>query len=293
MRYSEFYYICGMKTLEKVSEMISFRSSDFFLNKKVGFVPTMGALHQGHLALVKEAKRNSDICVVSIFVNPRQFNNPSDFKLYPKHPDRDIELLKTNGCDVLFLPESDDIYSNYDGYDVDLEGIDNVLEGKYRPGHFKGVIDVVYRLFDIVRPHKSFFGQKDYQQLVIIKKMTDIAMPDIEIVECPTVREKSGLAMSSRNQRLTEEQKESASQIYKIINEYELHQIVNKETDEIANQIKSRIDKIEDLKTEYVAFCEQNTLKPVIILRKNMSVVLCVAVFCGQVRLIDNKILHF
>ncbi|MFY7667781.1 MAG: pantoate--beta-alanine ligase, partial [Crocinitomicaceae bacterium] len=178
-------------------------------SKNIGFVPTMGALHAGHLRLIQRASEENDIVVVSIFVNPTQFNNKEDLLHYPRTIEKDMALLKENCSNYLvFNPEVNEIYPSNDQFkSIDLGHFDEVLEAKFRPGHFKGVVHVVHNLFHLVKPEKAYFGQKDFQQLAHIRRMTKEELPQIEIVGCPTVREKDGLAMSSRNMRLNEEQR--------------------------------------------------------------------------------------
>ena len=202
-----------MKIINTVAEYKDFLSATD--KKQTGFVPTMGALHRGHLSLVRKALSENDLTVVSIFVNPKQFNDKKDFEKYPRTLEKDLELLKNEKCDIVFVPKTDDIYNNYDGIKIDFKGLDKIYEGKFRPGHFQGVVDIVYRLFEIVKPDNAYFGEKDFQQLAIIKLMVKQFNLPINIVSCEIVREKSGLAMSSRNERLTEEQREIASFIYK------------------------------------------------------------------------------
>ncbi len=261
--------------------------------KKTGFVPTMGALHAGHISLIESSTRECDYTIASIYVNPKQFNDPSDFLNYPVTIDNDIKLLEAAGCDAVFIPETSEIYNNYSGYIIDYEGLDKILEGAYRPGHFKAVVDIVYRLFDIVKPSFSYFGQKDYQQLLIIKKMLEQTEMKITIRPCAIIREESGLAMSSRNMRLSVEEKESASQIFKIMESIDKAKIVNQQAKLIEEKITERINSVKHLKTEYVSFCEPNSLKPVIFFVKGSTVILCLAVYCGKIRLIDNKVLVF
>ncbi|MDE7373783.1 MAG: pantoate--beta-alanine ligase, partial [Odoribacter sp.] len=182
--------------------------------KVIGFVPTMGALHEGHLSLVKASKKNSDITVVSIFVNPTQFNDPEDLKRYPRTLEQDIRLLETVDCDIVFAPSVEEIYPEPDTRKFDFGYLESVMEGAKRPGHFNGVGQVVSRLFDIVSPDKAFFGMKDFQQVAIIKYMVKQLKYNIEIIPCPIVREESGLAKSSRNTLLDEEHKKTAPHIY-------------------------------------------------------------------------------
>lgn len=186
-------------------------------NVKIGFVPTMGALHQGHISLIKECKRKCDIIICSIFINPTQFNDKKDFEKYPVTIENDIYLLETNKTDILFLPSVDEVYPN--GFDqlqhFNLGYLENILEGKYRPGHFQGVCNVVYKLLDIVKPDIIFLGRKDYQQYLVLKKMMQEFFPEINIDAVDIKREKSGLAMSSRNMRLTDEARNKATAIHK------------------------------------------------------------------------------
>lgn len=275
-----------------VSDFLKIRSN-IGKTLSVGFVPTMGALHEGHLSLVKQAKSNCDFTIVSIFVNPRQFNDINDYIKYPKSFEKDIKLLEDVSCDLVFIPDKNDIYRDFDGVDIDLDGIDSVLEGKHRPGHFQGVIDIVGRLFELVKPQKAFFGKKDYQQLLVIKTMTNKMDLDVEIVGCEIVREKSGLAMSSRNTRLTNTQRENAAQINKILNKITVKNILDYNVETLIDHLTNEINKVDNIKTEYVAICEPDTLKSVYSIRNINKIIILVAFFCGNVRLIDNKYLHF
>jgi pantoate--beta-alanine ligase len=201
-----------MKTFDKVSDLQqALMQVD---REKIGFVPTMGALHEGHLSLIKESKKNSDITVVSMFVNPPQFNDPEDLKRYPRTLEKDIELLKTVDCDLVFAPSVMEIYPEPDTRKFDFGYLESIMEGAKRPGHFNGVGQVVSRLFDIVQPHKSFFGMKDFQQVAIIKNMVKQLNCPVEIIPCPIIREESGLAKSSRNTLLDENHKKNAPHIY-------------------------------------------------------------------------------
>ncbi|MCK9254821.1 MAG: pantoate--beta-alanine ligase [Bacteroidales bacterium] len=280
-----------MQIIIGVSEIIKARKS-IKQNLKIGFVPTMGALHQGHIALVKRSVKENDITIVSIFVNPKQFNDKADLINYPRNIENDLDLLEKAKCNIVFMPDNEDIYNNYQGYQTDLKGIDKIYEGEFRPGHFQGVVDVVYRLFDLVKPHKAYFGEKDFQQLAIIKLMTKNANLPIEVIACEIVREKSGLAMSSRNERLSDEQKTVSAKIYKTMLKHTKNLKPNQKTQEIIQKIKEEIDNTAFLKTEYIVFCEQESLKPVYTLAKNTDVKLCLAVWCEKIRLIDNISLH-
>lgn len=280
-----------MQIITSISQIIEARKQ-IAQNLKIGFVPTMGALHQGHISLVERSVKENDITIVSIFVNPRQFNDKTDLENYPRNIENDIVLLEKAKCDIIFTPNNDDLYANYQGHKTDLKGIDKIYEGEFRPGHFQGVVDVVYRLFDLVKPHKAYFGEKDFQQLAIIKLMTKNAKLPIEIIGCDIVREKSGLAMSSRNERLSEEERKNASEIYKTMLKNTANLKAGQKTDEIAKKIKEEIDNIPFLKTEYIVFCEPETLKPINKFSANTDIRLCLAVWCKKIRLIDNISLH-
>lgn len=253
---------------------------------KVGFVPTMGALHNGHLSLIEQAKNHTDFVVCSIFVNPTQFNDKSDLEKYPRTIEADVELLKANGCDLVFIPSVDDVYPNNNTeYSINLNGLDEVLEGKYRPGHFNGVCMVVERLFNIVEPDTAFFGIKDFQQVAIIKYMTKLRDLDIEIIACPIKRESSGLAMSSRNMLLSDQEKIEATILSKTI-------FKGKEVFENGGSLKEMYEQMHqlfntsNLELEYLEIVDNNTLKKVDVPTKNCSI--CIAAYCGNVRLIDN-----
>lgn len=253
----------------------------------IGFVPTMGALHQGHLTLVAESNKHCDCTVVSIFVNPTQFNNPDDLKRYPRDIVGDLEKLRRGGCDVVFLPAVEEIYPDSTRPAYSLGFLESVMEGRFRPGHFQGVAMVVHRLFDIVKPHKAFFGEKDFQQLAIIRKLTaDLALP-IEIVPVATEREPDGLAMSSRNQLLTPEHRAIAPMIYRILR-LAREKITTSSPEEIQQWVVSEFDKIPQLKLEYFEIADAITLEPLKGWDNHTQVVACIAVWAGKVRLIDN-----
>ena len=254
----------------------------------IGFVPTMGALHAGHIGLVERSVAENDYNVVSIFVNPTQFNNASDLEKYPRNLDADALLLEKAGCDLIFAPSIDDMYSeseqNY-RFEFDFEGLDTVMEGKFRPGHFNGVVQIVSKLFTLVQPHKSYFGEKDFQQLAIIHLMTKKLGFDIEIIDCPIVREASGLAMSSRNERLTTAQREIAASISSVL--FESIKLTNNMLPaELTSWVENKIAQIEGLKLEYFEIVDAKTLQTAN--NWNSATVGCIAVFCGEVRLIDN-----
>jgi pantoate--beta-alanine ligase len=259
------------------------------LGRTIGFVPTMGALHEGHLSLVSRAGAENDTIVVSIFVNPNQFNDANDLKNYPRTLEADLELLGSIRCDYLFFPDVSEIYPEPDTREFDFGTLETVMEGRFRPGHFNGVAQVVSRLFDIVRPDKAYFGQKDFQQCSIIKKMCTLLESPIVIVPCEIVREHDGLAMSSRNTLLTSAHRAVASQIYRILQEAQ-HESAFSNPEEVKNGVYDKIGKIALLRLEYFEIVDELTLQPVASWEQEGTKVGCIAVYAGQVRLIDNLV---
>lgn len=279
-----------MKVINKTSDLQAIIEQFKNDGKSIGLVPTMGALHKGHLSLVKNSISNNDITVVSIFVNPTQFNNPNDLASYPRTVEKDLELLQTIGCDIVFAPEADDIYSKSETdsrFEFDFEGLDKVMEGKFRPGHFNGVVQIVSKLFDLVRPDRAYFGEKDFQQLAIIRLMTRRYNLPIEIVPCPIVREDSGLALSSRNSLLKDNEKQVASHIYAVLNESRQF-VPQTEVEELKQCVIAAIEQKPELKVEYFDIVDGHTLKSIGKWDESDYVVGCITVFCGNVRLIDN-----
>jgi len=277
-----------MKIFNTVLELKNFVQQSRQASKSIGFVPTMGALHAGHLSLVERAVNENDTTIVSIFVNPTQFNNKDDLAKYPRTLERDAEMLLTAGCDVIFNPAIEEIYNKNEvttTFNFDFGGLDKVMEGAFRPNHFNGVVQIVSKLFELVQPTRAYFGEKDFQQLAIIHRMNKLLRFDVQIIDCPIVREKSGLAMSSRNQRLSDKEKKIAANIYKILTENS-NFIPEKTPRELAKIIESKINNINGLKAEYVEIADRKTLQTA----QNWSkpTIICVAVFCGGVRLIDN-----
>jgi len=257
--------------------------------KTIGYVPTMGALHQGHLSLVKKAGACSDVVVVSVFVNPNQFNNPDDLKNYPRTVDQDTELLINTDCDILFLPSVDEVYPEEDLRKFDFGMLDKVMEGAFRPGHFNGVAQVVSRFFDLVNPDKAFFGEKDFQQLAIIRAMTKMLNYSIEIIPCQIVREADGLAMSSRNVRLSEQHRKESIIIYETLFESKAL-MTTKNIKEVINFVVDKINDSALFKVEYFDIVDGNTLQPITNWSECDYIVGCIAVFADKVRLIDNLI---
>lgn len=254
----------------------------------VGFVPTMGALHQGHLSLIARAKEENDIVVVSIFVNPTQFDKKEDLINYPKTIDSDLHLSKSVGCDIVFTPTAEEVYANnIQSKSFDFEGLEHQMEGKFRTGHFDGVGTIVKRLFDIVQPTKAYFGEKDFQQLQIIRSMVKQQQIPIKIIGCDIYREDDGLAMSSRNARLTNEHRAISPFIYKTLKQAKL-EFGTKNALEVINWVKSEFKKQPLLELEYFEIANEDTLKPITDKNTTQKQRAFIAVFAGEIRLIDN-----
>ena len=283
-----------MKVFDNKRGLSNFLNSLESQKLSLGFVPTMGALHQGHLGLVKRAVKENDFTIVSIYVNPTQFDNKLDLVKYPKNVDQDISLL--NKLDfhnlIIFLPTDIEIYSgNFIKEKFDFRGIDNKMEGKYRPGHFDGVATIIKKLFEIVKPNKAYFGEKDYQQLIIVKKLVNILGMPILIVGCSTHRDDNGLALSSRNKRLTTFERSYASKIYKILlSTKELFQ--RQELSEINSWVKDQFSKDPIIDLEYFEIANNSTLKSTLIINQSTKYRAFIAVHINNVRLIDNIALN-
>ncbi len=255
-----------------------------------GFVPTMGALHSGHVSLITKAKKDTDFAVCSIFVNPTQFNDPADFEKYPVTIEADIYLLENAGCDMLFLPTVKEMYPEGLQHHLhfDLGFIETILEGEYRPGHFQGVCQVVHRLLEIVTPHKLYLGQKDFQQCMVLKKMADSYFPLVEVVVCATVRELNGLAMSSRNKRLTQAERQQAVALFNTL-AYIKENIVPGDLHNLAQTASQQL-VYRGFKVDYVSLANADTLQLVDSWDGKEKIVALVAAFLKDVRLIDNMI---
>jgi pantoate--beta-alanine ligase len=253
----------------------------------IGFVPTMGALHEGHLSLVERAGQQTDFVVVSIFVNPTQFNDKADLLRYPRNLQKDLDLLAPGSCQLVFAPEPEEIYPEPDTRQFNFGLLEQVMEGKFRPGHFNGVAQVVSRLFDIVQPDQAFFGQKDFQQLAIINEMVRRLSLPVEIIACPIVREADGLAMSSRNMLLDPEQRIAAVNISATLFEAQ-NKTGELTVRELCEWVAQRINENQYLNTEYFEIVNSDTLLPVDNWNDPCTKVGCVAVHCGKIRLIDN-----
>jgi pantoate--beta-alanine ligase len=258
-------------------------------NSTIGFVPTMGALHQGHLALMQRSIKENDDTVVSIFVNPTQFNNPEDLEKYPRTLDEDVKKMR-NLSDkiILYAPSVDDIYEGHTiSQSFDFDGLENQMEGKFRPGHFNGVGTIVKRLFEIVTPTNAYFGEKDFQQLQIVKKMVEKTHLPVNVVGCPIFREDNQLAMSSRNERLTPEERKEAAIIYKILTQAkEIFQTENPE--ETIKFVENSLKDNERFDLEYFVIADESTLLPIDYKSKDKNYRAFIAVFVNSIRLIDT-----
>jgi len=254
---------------------------------RIGFVPTMGALHEGHLSLVRCCRAENDIVVVSIFVNPTQFNDKEDLANYPRTLDRDLELLRQENTDVVFCPTVEEMYPEPDTRTFDLGGLDATMEGAFRPGHFNGVVQIVTKLFDVVQPHRAYFGEKDFQQLTIIRYIVNQLHIPVQVVSCPIVREPDGLAMSSRNMLLGPNERQAAPIISQVL--FKAKNLKHTlSIDELKKWVVAQIDANPYLKTEYFEIVDDVKLQPVSSWEDPVSKVGCIAVRAGKIRLIDN-----
>ena len=255
--------------------------------KTVGFVPTMGALHKGHISLVEQCKNECDYTIASIFVNPTQFNDKNDYNRYPRVPEHDTKMLEQAQCDLVFMPTEQEVYPETDTRIFDFSPLDKVMEGVFRPGHFNGVAQVVSRLFELVKPNKAFFGQKDFQQLAIIRRLICQRAYPITIVGCGIVRENDGLAMSSRNALLNPQQRQAAPIIYQALLKAQ-KQAKELTISQIKQYVAEQININDELETEYAEVVDAVNLQPINNWDTASSAQLCVAVQVGKIRLIDN-----
>lgn len=276
-----------MRVVKTISELKSLISGYKQENKTVGLVPTMGALHAGHKSLVDRARKENDIVVVSVFVNPTQFNNKQDLVTYPRTEERDCALLEAAGCDVVFMPAVEEVYPEPDNRQFDLGAVAEVMEGAHRPGHFNGVAQIVSKLFSFVEPDRAYFGEKDFQQIAVIRKMVQLEGFKLQIVACPIKREDDGLALSSRNVRLTAEQRQLAPNIYRVLKEScnfaKSHTVA--ETEKF---VVDSLNALPQMEVEYYSIVNALTMQPVSDWADADSITGCITVYCGEVRLIDN-----
>lgn len=278
-----------MKVIRKARELSEWSAAERAAGRSVGFVPTMGALHDGHLSLVECARHNNDAVAVSVFVNPTQFNNPDDLRTYPRTEEADLAKLEAAGVDVAFVPTVEEMYPEPDTRVFNLGPVAEVMEGKMRPGHFNGVAQVVSRLFRMVRPTRAYFGEKDFQQIAVIRRMVELegGFDGLEIVSVPIKREADGLALSSRNVRLTPQMRAAAPAIHRV-----LRQAVDYAADHTPAQttemVEAAINAVDGLTTEYFQIVDGDTCLPITRWSESKCPVGCVTVYAGDVRLIDN-----
>jgi pantoate--beta-alanine ligase len=278
-----------MKVVKSVNKMQSFSESLRMQGKRIAFVPTMGYFHEGHLSLMKEAKKMADCVVVSIYVNPTQFGPKEDFSKYPRDLDRDLKMAESVNADVVFYPSNKEMYPAYYQTFVEVEEATQNLCGLFRPGHFRGVTTICNKLFNIVNPHVAIFGKKDFQQYVAIKRMVDDLNMDLQIIGFPTVREKDGLAMSSRNQYLTKDERPSALNLFKSLKlARKIYSKGERKSSVIINEVEKLIKRAPFTAIDYIKICDAKTLKDIYEI-KNQSVI-ALAVKVGKTRLIDNHV---
>jgi pantoate--beta-alanine ligase len=271
-----------------IHELKAFVSSRKSQGQTIGFVPTMGALHAGHISLLNCSKKDCQVSICSIFVNPSQFNDKKDLERYPRTPQADTRLLEEAGCDAVFMPSVEEIYPEKDERVFDFGYLDKILEGAHRPGHFNGVAQVVSRLFDIVEPHRAYFGNKDYQQVMIIKALVKMLKLDIDVIACPTLREQDGLAMSSRNTLLSAEERKAASIIPQLMQEAKLLKGKGKSVSEIKNFVTEKLSANSIYRLDYFAICDSETLKEIRSFDEARVPIALIACLVGKIRLIDN-----
>lgn len=278
-----------MKVLRTVGELQEAMKLHRGAGKTIGLVPTMGALHAGHISLMDRARRDNDIVVASVFVNPTQFNNPTDLETYPRTEEADCHALESAGVDYAFIPSVEEIYPEPDTRVFDLGEVAEVMEGAMRPGHFNGVAQIVSKLFVWTNPTRAYFGEKDFQQIAVIRRMAALEGFDFEIVACPIVREADGLALSSRNVRLTPEQRAIAPAIHAALADSIAAAAAGKSVEEVKKSVIEQIDSKPQLTTEYYEIVNPLTMQPAESwLTPDGPAVGCITVYCGDVRLIDN-----
>ncbi len=274
-----------IRTVDRLSQILSVAKEQ---GKTIGLVPTMGALHDGHLSLIERARRENDIVVVSVFVNPTQFNNPDDLRTYPRTEEADCIKLDNAGVDIAFVPSVEEIYPEPDTRVFDLGPVAEVMEGSMRPGHFNGVAQIVSKLFRMTRPTRAYFGEKDFQQIAVIRRMACIeGFDSLEIVSCPIKREADGLAMSSRNVRLSPENRKAAPAIHRILSE-SVNNASAASVAEVTESVIKQINAVDGLEVEYYQIVDADTMQPITDWDATRQAVGCVTVYAGDVRLIDN-----
>lgn len=276
-----------MTIVTTISELHTILGEVRTSGQSIGFVPTMGALHDGHMSLVKQSVAENDQTVVSVFVNPTQFNDKKDLATYPRTFEADSALLEVGGCDIVFAPSENEMYPEPDMRVFEFGAIAEVMEGAHRPGHFNGVAQIVSKLFDAVKPDNAYFGEKDFQQVAIIREMVKQLNMPVNIVACPIFRESDGLALSSRNVRLTPKGREIAPNIYAFLKESRKF-VPEKTVSEVTKFVVDHINAIDGMEVEYYLIVNAETLQPITNWSDASKVVGCITVYCGDVRLIDN-----
>ena len=274
-----------MIVIEKIADLQAYIKEK--AAKSVGFVPTMGALHDGHISLITRCVAENDLCVASVFVNPTQFNDKADLERYPRTPEADCTMLQAAGCDVVFMPTVQEMYPEEDTRQFNFGSLETVMEGKYRPGHFNGVAQIVSKLFDAVQPHKAYFGEKDFQQVAIIRAMVEQLNYPIQIIACPIIREESGLARSSRNTLLTDEQRKKAALIAQVLTKSTTF-VHSKSVSATIDWVEEQFKDDAEFRMDYYEIVDGNSLQPVQNWEDSEFIVGCIAVYCGKIRLIDN-----
>lgn len=277
-----------MEIFEEINEFRAFCRHSKVSQKSIGFVPTMGALHQGHLALVNKSKLQNELTVCSIFVNPTQFNNPEDLQKYPRDIPADLKTLESIGCDAVFIPKTNQIYPQMPVVQLSFGNLEEIMEGQYRPGHFKGVGLIVCKLFNIVEPDRAYFGEKDFQQLCIIKKLTEELNFPIEIVPVKTIRESDGLAMSSRNLLLTTGERPHAADLYRALQMAEREIKRGANVGSVKRMISDFFTSKSKIRLEYFVIVHSADLTEITRVDKSTPLTMCIAGYLGKVRLIDN-----
>lgn len=271
-----------VETIKKLKQEL-----ENYKSKNVGFVPTMGALHSGHISLVERSVKENDVTVVSVFVNPTQFNDKADLERYPRTEEADKKLLEAAGCDIVFMPQVEEMYPEEDTRVFNFGCIETVMEGKYRPGHFNGVAQIVSKLFYAVEPTRSYFGEKDFQQVAIIRDMVRQLNLPVEIIACPIIREESGLARSSRNELLSAEERKKAALISQVLSK-SVNFAKEMSVEEVKNWVCEQFTHDEVFKMDYYDIVDGNSLQSVSSWEDSDYIVGCIAIYCGKIRLIDN-----
>ncbi|MGJ1264905.1 pantoate--beta-alanine ligase [Sphingobacterium spiritivorum] len=280
-----------MEIFKTKKELQGYLSAAREAKQKVALIPTMGALHEGHISLIEYAKPIADIRVCSIFVNPTQFNDPKDLEKYPRPIEHDIRMLESANCDILFMPSTAEMYGTNEEWHIDLGDLDSIWEGEHRPGHFQGVTQIVYKLFTLVQPDIACFGQKDFQQVMVINKMIKDKHLPIQLAICPIVRDKDGLALSSRNARLSEAGKKTALALSKALRHVR-DQFTQTSPDQLKEEAIAILEQTAGVKVEYFAICETTTLHEAHTIEADKKYVALVTAWVEGVRLIDNMILN-